>query len=343
MPHIKRVTRRGKVYEYFVTGAKVDGKPVLKRLPPRSDAYAFGQAYAGYLAHRTQRQTIDTIPTLREVSKRYQLDGKFRNRASSTQSTYLIYLTQLEEVMGEAGIDEIERRDVQALMDKMADRPVAALMALTVLRNLIQFSIKREWIKTDPSAGIEPPEAKEEDYEPWPEPLLFEALASDDDNVRLATSLLYYTAQRIGDVCKMRWSDIHDDHIYVRQQKTGKELTFPIHRDLAKVLQSTPRSTLTILPGQKGRPVRPATLRQQLKQWAAKRGEEIVPHGLRKNAVNALLECGCEVAEVSSISGQSLRMVEHYAKMRNNKRIGGAAILKWERGTKGEDRKQVEN
>lgn len=343
LPYIKPVRRRGKLYEYFITGAKVDGKPVLKRLPPRSDVHAFGQAYAGFLAHRTQRQNVESIPTLRDVSKRYQLSDKYRKRAVSTQSTYLIYLTQLEEAMGDAGIDEIERRDVQALMDKMADRPGAAAMALLVLRNLFKFSIKREWIKTDPSAGVEPPEGKDEEYEPWPEPLLEEALETSDDSIRLPVALLYYTAQRIGDVCKMRWSDIRDGHIHVRQQKTGKDLAFPIHADLAKALARIPRDTMTILHGPKGRPARAATLRAQLKAWADKRGEAIVPHGIRKNAVNALLECGCSIAEVSSISGQTLELVEHYAKRRNNRRIGGAAILKWERGTKREDRKQVEN
>lgn len=343
LPHIKRVTSKGRVYEYFITGATSDGKPVLKRLPPRSDRFAFGQAYAGYLAHRNARQSVQVIPTLREVSKRYQLDGKYRNRAASTQDTYLIYLNQLEEAMGEAGIDEIERRDVQALMDKMADRPVAALMALTVLRNLMKFAKQREWIKVDPSIDVEPPEAKEEDYEPWPEPLLFEAIDSDDANISLSVALLYYTAQRIGDVCKMRWSDLRDGHIHVRQQKTGKDVAFPLHADLARLIATTPRTTMTILHGPKGRPLRPATLRVRLQDWAKKRGEAVVPHGLRKNAVNALLECGCSIAEVSSISGQTLEMVEHYAKRRNSKRIGGAAILKWERGTNRENRKRLEN
>jgi hypothetical protein len=52
---------------------------------------------------------------------------------------------------------------------------------------------------------------------------------------------------------------------------------------------------------------------------AARRGYKVVPHGLRKNAVNTLLEVGCTVAEVSSITGQSLQMVEHYAKQINKR------------------------
>jgi tRNA(Ile2) C34 agmatinyltransferase TiaS len=67
-----------------------------------------------------------------------------------------------------------------------------------------------------------------------------------------------------------------------------------------------------------------------MQAWALERGVEVVPHGLRKNAVNALLEAECSTAEVSAITGQSLKMVEHYAKKRNQKRLGGSAILKFD-------------
>lgn len=53
-----------------------------------------------------------------------------------------------------------------------------------------------------------------------------------------------------------------------------------------------------------------------------------VPHGLRKNAVIALLEAGCTVAEVAAITGQSYAVVEHYAARVNTERLGSAAILK---------------
>jgi hypothetical protein len=49
---------------------------------------------------------------------------------------------------------------------------------------------------------------------------------------------------------------------------------------------------------------------------------------LRKNAVSALLEAGCSIAEVSAITAHSLQMVEHYSKGRDQRRIGRAAIVK---------------
>ena len=43
-----------------------------------------------------------------------------------------------------------------------------------------------------------------------------------------------------------------------------------------------------------------------------------------------LLEAGCSDAETASITGQSRRIVEHYAKQVNQRRLAAAAILKWE-------------
>jgi hypothetical protein len=57
----------------------------------------------------------------------------------------------------------------------------------------------------------------------------------------------------------------------------------------------------------------------------------LVFHGLRKSAFVFLIEAGCSPAEVASITGQTMEMVEHYAKQVNQKKLARAAILKWER------------
>ena len=65
-----------------------------------------------------------------------------------------------------------------------------------------------------------------------------------------------------------------------------------------------------------------------MKAYSAKLGRECVPHGLRKNAVIALLEAGCTVAEVAAITGQTYVVVERYAARVNTRRLGKAAVLK---------------
>ncbi|RDD63614.1 hypothetical protein [Ferruginivarius sediminum] len=51
-------------------------------------------------------------------------------------------------------------------------------------------------------------------------------------------------------------------------------------------------------------------------------------HGLRKNAVNRLLEAGCATAQVAAVTGQTLQMVEHYAAQVNQARLADEAIRK---------------
>jgi site-specific recombinase XerC len=87
---------------------------------------------------------------------------------------------------------------------------------------------------------------------------------------------------------------------------------------------------MLFLLNERGKPMTPIALRLRLQKWAAARGHDIVPHGLRKNAVNALLKAECSTAEVSAITGQSLQMIEHYAKQRDRGHLAASAILKFE-------------
>ncbi len=115
------------------------------------------------------------------------------------------------------------------------------------------------------------------------------------------------------------------------QQKTGRTLRIRLHQDLLAELARHPADLGYILKGQGGKPLHQHTLRISLQAFAAKHGAKVVPHGLRKNAVAALLEAGCSAAETAAISGQSLAMIEHYSKTREQGALGSAAILKWER------------
>lgn len=336
LPFIKTVVRRGKVYEYFRTGLKVDGKEKLNPLPARSDK-AFGQVYGGMLAGRSARAGKDATVTLADVCISYQKGKKWERLADNTKRVYVRAIDRIVDQMGDAPIDELEAVDLRSLLNKLSETPATANLALAVMRNLFKFAMHQGLMKTDPTVGIEELETDEVAYEPWPEPLLEEALA--DAVFQLPVALLYYTAQRIGDVCKMRWTDYRDGHMYVKQQKTGKELDLKVHRDLAAILDAAPRTAMTIIENGKGMPLTPSAFRSRVQKWARARGHDVVVHGLRKNAVIALLEAGCTIAETSSMSGQTLGMVEHYARQRDNRRISDAAVLKWE-GTAREHGKQ---
>jgi integrase len=329
LEHVKIVRSKGHVYHYFDTGRKrPGGSKIYARLPDPNDKDAYGGAYGAYLAGRhrkTETAETVTVPTLVEMF--YKSPHYRTTIADGSRKLYRIYLDRLSGLLPTAPAGEVTRQDMARLIDGMADTPGAANAFLGAASSLYKWARDRHHVTNEPTKGIEPLPMGE--HEPWPEALLQEALAAEDQQVRLATHLLYYTAQRIGDVLRMRWSDIQDGKITVTQKKTGRVMTIQLHRELAAELARTPKKGLSILSTSRGTIRKDDTVRNWLQEFAAARGYKVVPHGLRKNAVNSLLEAGCSTAETAAISGQTLQMVEHYAKQRNQPKLGSAAVLKW--------------
>jgi site-specific recombinase XerC len=100
--------------------------------------------------------------------------------------------------------------------------------------------------------------------------------------------------------------------------------------ELAERLSKIEKTAVTILTSSNGRPWSKVGLRSKLQAWAKERGHKVVPHGLRKNAVNALLEAGCTPSEVQGITDQSIPMIQHYARGVNKLKLGRAAVVKME-------------
>lgn len=331
LPHVKRVRAKGRDYYYFDTGTVNDrGKPILKRLPDLK-APDFGDKYAAYKAGRTKRAAQDPIVlTVAKLVDYYESSAEFARLAPTTQRVYGISLRKIEKYFGMAPVDELQPSDVARLLAEMGTMPGASNMALSVIGAVYKWGRTKQHVQktTNPIGDHKP--VPTGSHEPWPEAIVMAALKSDQPRVKLAAHLLYYTAQRIGDVCAMTWNDVKDGTVTVTQDKTDKTLTIRLHSELRKLLAKTPKVGITILTTVDGARVSTKTIRDELKAFAATYGVRVVPHGLRKNAVIALLEAGCTIAEAASVSGQSFQLVEYYAKQRDQKLLSTAAILKWE-------------
>lgn len=325
--HVKivRVKRTGLRYAYFNTGIKVDGKPVYRRLPDPADV-GFWDSYAAFMAGRTKRAA--TQYTVANLVNDYLTSAEFKKKARASQEAYGYSAAKVERTLGEFPVNELEHSDIQLVIDGegwgWATRNAFVGFIGTIYK----------WGRLNGKARIKPAEDFEREkggeHAPWPENVLEAALRADDALVRLSTHLLYFTGQRIGDVLRMTWNDIRAGSVSVRQQKTGKTVDVPLMPELAAELDRTPRTGVTImgLPATKAGSDR---VRLALQAFAAGQGEtgKIVTHGLRKNAVNALLEAGCTIAETAAITGQSFAMVEKYARKVDQRKLGQAAILKF--------------
>lgn len=330
LDHVKYVLARGKWYAYFNTGrVKENGRPVYTRMPHPSEPSFYG-SYASLMAGRTRR--AKAAYTVASLLDDYQRSAEYGSKALGTQISYQISMDKIRKFLGHFAVDNLTDEAVQLPLDTQGWGASTQNLFVAVLRNAYKWgrSARRNKTKLKPMDDYD--RQKTGQHEPWPADILAQALKHKDAQTRLAVHLLYYTGQRIGDVCKMLWADVQDDGtIYVRQQKTGKEVWPPMHSALQAQIAQTPKRGLTILCNDMGKRLTVDTLRSHLQAMTEAMGTKTVPHGLRKNAVNALLEVGCSIAEVSAITGQTMQTVEHYAAKVNRRALGQAAILKWDK------------
>lgn len=328
LQYVKFVRSKGHVYGYFDTGKKdAHGKRIYAPLGKHSSV-GFGDGYAAMLGHRNRRD--QTPNTVADLADKFEASAEFERLALGTRKFYRSLLKHVREHLGRFPIADVKRKHVaEVVNNRLGNKNGTKNGFLAVYGVLHSYAESLEIVNTiSPTKHIKT--FKTGEHEPWPEAILEAGLSAEHDRTRLAIALLYYTGARIGDAVRFRWSDIKDGVLTFTQQKTGKEMDVPLHVDLAAELARTPKRGVTIIVNQDGQAMTDQVIRRELKAFAAEQGAVLVPHGLRKNAVNALLEAGCTDYEVQAITGQSLQMIAHYARKVNRKKLGKAAILKFE-------------
>lgn len=335
LPRYVRLKKaKGRAYYYFDAGKRSDGGRELIKLPDIKDP-RFGGALARANATRTNRRNLQGTLTFDGLIRLYEKSPEWHALADSTKRSYTRYLAKanalLRTARGEsAPARKIEKSDIIDVRDQLSDTKGAASQTVRAIGSLYAWAVANEKVRENPASGVTLFEGKE--HKPWPEDLIEEALA--DPQVAMDVALFYFTGQRINEVVRMGPRHLKGDHMEVYVQKTKTECKVAILPELQSMLDAHQCGDLTILTNANGQPWTQSGLRQKLQAWAKARGYHVVPHGLRKNAVNSLFEAGCTAAEVSGITDQSIAMLEHYAKGRNKLKLGRAAVIKFDAARK---------
>ena len=312
---------------YFRRTFRSGGKSRTTRhaLPPITDPM-FAVRYQELL--RGPKPTERDQRSIAHLIHLYRISQQYRGLAPATRATRDMYLRLIEDAHGEKAYAALDSGKVEQLRDEMADTPGKANNFVATLRLLYTLAIKRKLVGLNPCAGIG--RLKIGEHQPWPAAVIQQAMDVASPMTRLAIALHLFTGQRISDVCRMEWSHIKDNAIYVVQQKTGVKVWIPIHSTLKAELARVPRHVRWMLYNEMGNQMTRGRLQERLLVVWRRLGVRYRWHGLRKNLVNNLLEAGCSTSQVSAITGQSLALVEHYARGRDVKALAVSAMQKWE-------------
>lgn len=335
---MQAITARGREYFYYQErrGTRAPGQRTrLAGLPYNTDGTPNEDWWRAYRDASGTKVLLPAQGTFAALKNAYLASPEWREIGDRTKDNWLRDLGRIEAAWGDLRVAGLEPKHVLKLRDQYAKTPAAANNLIKCLSALMTWSIPRGWRTTNPCAHIKKLKIGD-GYAPWDWEDIEHFKAHAPLHLWQAAALALYTGQRLGDVLEMRWSEVRDNMISVKQNKTGKPLWIPMHRDLQPIVAALSRSRLTLLTNTRGIAWTTSGFKSSWgkalneSQMSGLREKDLVFHGLRKSAVVFLLEAGCTDAEVAAITGQSRQMVEHYARQVNQRKLAAAAVLKWE-------------
>jgi enterobacteria phage integrase len=325
--------RHGKLRVYF---RKARGHRIPLPVAIGSDEFdaAYRAALAGQLAVGRHKHVKPIQGTISALIASYMRSSAYLGLRQTTKVSYSAGINTLRAKHGHRAVAGLTRqRIVTGMLQPYADRPGAALFTLKILRVLIRHAIDIGWLDHDPSLGIKRPKTLE--IRSWTDAEIaaFEQRWPIGTKQRLGFALTLYTGQRRSDVHRMTWADVTEGTIRVVQQKTGRKLTIPLHRDLLSVLAVSNRDHPTIINTEYGRPFTVDGYSLWLRDAITAAGLPLdcQPHGLRKAAGRRLAEAGCSAHEIMAVLGhKTLAEAERYTREADQARLASEAMKKLE-------------
>lgn len=187
--------------------------PVLNLSEARKEAT--GKLSAIIKGHdpAAERREGKAAPTFKELSEVYlKFHARKAKKEKSVREDQRIIEKDLLPVWGWRKAESIKRREVMALLDTIAERgPIMANRTLALASKIFNVAIDRELLEFNPCFRMTKP-GEEKQRERVLSDTEIKAVWVGFDNLTGSIGQLFklvlLTAQRIGEVSKMRWADI---------------------------------------------------------------------------------------------------------------------------------------
>lgn len=177
------------------------------------------------LADRIQeRETFDQFLDV------YEKRCTERGLKPSTMKTRVSIINTLRESFGANPFGSITTRQLNALLEQYIDddKRRMAQAIRSVMCDVFRESIIEGWATTNPAESLRDPAPKVMRSRLTLDQLNVIMSHIDHPWVRNGVMLALHTGQRISDVVKMKWADMHDGCLWVEQIKTGNKVAIPL-------------------------------------------------------------------------------------------------------------------
>jgi integrase len=187
--------------------------------------------------------------------------------SANTAKQYKTAARRLVKKLAEFEPNDVKPKHVAQVKLDMAATPNMANRCLSVLRQVFDYALEQQIVDSNPAIGIKRHAEKKRDRLPAIEEL-YAVYDKCGPRTRVIVDLLIRTGQRINDVLKIRRTDLLEDGIAFKQQKTGAKVIVPWTPELEEVVARAKAlngniAALTLLHNRRGKAPDYRTVREQ--------------------------------------------------------------------------------
>ncbi len=264
----------------------------------------------------------------------YKRSSEWKSLKESTKRAYETSLSWLMENHGHRNLKGVETRHLQKIIGDLHSTPAAANNLRKRLIALMSLAVMKGVLPYNPALETKAFKLSKEGIRPWTEDDIKQYLKhhTEGSHAHRALVVMLFTGMSRADAARFSWRHIVDGQITYKRLKTettgGVAVTIPIHPQLRKVILETPESHETFLATNKGKQRNVDSFGNEVRKWCNQAGlPECSAHGLRKSLTNRLAEAGATTHQIAAVTGhQSLRLVEHYTRGVERKKLAQTAI-----------------
>lgn len=250
--------------------------------------------------------------TLAGLIHAYQASPNFKKLAKNSKSAAYKYLSEIGGRYGKSPLSAFNekktRAELLAWRDEIAaDMPATAQQLFANFRRLLAFGDDRGLLEQNILLRTQSVYSSDRSEIIWARSQVSALLKVTNPAVGNVVQLALHTGQRQGDLLRWKWSDYHDDMLWLKQSKSKARVNLPIHGNLHAFLASLPRSAETILANPRGKPWNQVRFRVCFVE-AMRRAdlEGLHFHDLRGTAVTVMANAGMTEAQIAAVTGHSL-------------------------------------
>jgi integrase len=307
-----RVSFSGKLVWFVMFRVKGDTK--LRRLT--LDAYpAMPLAGARERAHEVvlaASRGQDPAATFADLAAEYITRYAMPNKRSWVEDQRVLNKDVLP-LWGRRKAHDITRRDVIALLDRIHERgaPIGANRTLALVRKVFNWAISRDLLETNPCQQVKTVAAENQSDRVLSESEIRAVwCACDGEGVPFGTmfKLRLLTAQRGGEIEKMRWDEIDMDSgwwtISADVAKNGLSHRVPLSAqtlELLRVQRDGAGDSVWVFPSRKRSIGHICTTQHAAERLQVASGVAFVPHDLRRTAASYMTGMGISRLVVSKL------------------------------------------